>query len=206
MPLTSVLPQPLGGLLPCPRLPYHHLVQAAWGPKTPRHFLSIGNRPQRFQRPPCVCHSKTRRKGRYERLAVDLPPRRRRYTLLGPHRMGFRSRFPGQKSFSHRRSDAVDFGSCWRGPWRLIAWSIDYRQSVETFEGPALVDVWSVLSCSHFIFFAVDFYQGLMFNCVTMPGAAMAFFIPTILSGMGFSETMSLVLTTPPYIAAVSQI
>ncbi|EDR07121.1 uncharacterized protein LACBIDRAFT_298947 [Laccaria bicolor S238N-H82] len=43
---------------------------------------------------------------------------------------------------------------------------------------------------------------GLMFNCVTMPGAAMAFFIPTILSGMGFSETMSLLLTTPPYIAA----
>jgi len=43
-----------------------------------------------------------------------------------------------------------------------------------------------------------------MFMASTMPAYALGFFITIILNGMGFSEEMSLLLTAPPYVAAVS--
>jgi hypothetical protein len=46
--------------------------------------------------------------------------------------------------------------------------------------------------------------EALMFMASTMPAYALGFFITIILNGMGFSEEMSLLLTAPPYVAAVS--
>lgn len=46
--------------------------------------------------------------------------------------------------------------------------------------------------------------EALMFMASTMPAYALGFFITIILNGMGFSEETSLLLTAPPYIAAVN--
>ncbi|KAF8911500.1 major facilitator superfamily domain-containing protein [Gymnopilus junonius] len=40
---------------------------------------------------------------------------------------------------------------------------------------------------------------GIMFMCAAMPSYAQSFFLPIILSGMGWSETASLLLSAPPY-------
>ncbi|KAF9451973.1 MFS general substrate transporter [Macrolepiota fuliginosa MF-IS2] len=42
----------------------------------------------------------------------------------------------------------------------------------------------------------------LMFMCSTMPAYAIGFFITTILHAMGYSTTMALILTAPPYVFA----
>ena len=43
-----------------------------------------------------------------------------------------------------------------------------------------------------------------MFLASTVPAYAMGFFITIILQGMGFSDSLSLILTAPPGVFAVS--
>ncbi|KAK7036421.1 hypothetical protein VNI00_011618 [Paramarasmius palmivorus] len=40
---------------------------------------------------------------------------------------------------------------------------------------------------------------GIMFGCATLPAYMLAYFIPVILAGMGYSTTDSLLLSAPPY-------
>lgn len=50
----------------------------------------------------------------------------------------------------------------------------------------------------------VVWIMALMFMCSTMPAYAIGFFITIILGTMGYDVKMSLLLTAPPYVFAVS--
>ena len=75
---------------------------------------------------------------------------------------------------------------------------------VEADRGDSLPDQITGKKILHHMSDPVIWVMALMFLSSTMPAYAIGFFVTIILRTMGYSTMMSLILTAPPYVFAVS--